>query len=151
MRGREGKSRKTSFTRIMTFGRLLICSPVKKKDASNCRPHQSSSLEVLSSKAPHVSFLLSGFEGMASSPGSLRYCPRVSLFPHLYSPPGPRVEGAQEHRHPVPTPRVTSFLQITASWLPMFCWQPPSTWQMQTWDVWGHAYSLPLAGCFLSW
>lgn len=55
------------------------------------RPHQSSSLEVLSSRAPHVFFVLSGFEGMVSSPGSLRYCPRVSLLPHLYSPPGPRV------------------------------------------------------------
>lgn len=84
MGGRERKTCKTSFTKIMTFGRLLIYSPVIKEGPQkfSCPYQFSISLEVLSSGAPDVFFPYSGFEGMWSQQASLRCLCFPLSIPH---------------------------------------------------------------------
>ena len=137
----------------MTFRRMLIYPLVKRRmpQKVSCAHQSFTSLEVLFARAPNVLLPLSGSEAKVSGQVHLGTALRGFCNRPLCSPTGLPAEGAEEDGHPVHTPRVTSFLQITASWFPMFCWQPPSTWQIQACDVWGHACSLPIAGCSLSW
>lgn len=137
----------------MTFRRILIYPLVKTRmpQKVSCAHQSFTSLEVLFARAPNVLLPLSGSEAKVSGQVHLGTALRGFCNHPLCSPTGLQAEGAEEDGHPVHTPGVTSFLQITASWFPMFCWQPPSTWQIQACDVWGHACSLPITGCSLSW
>ena len=68
MGGKEGNTSKTSFTRKMTFRRMLIYPLMKRRmpQKVSCAHQSFTSLEVLFSRAPSVLLPLSGCEAKVS-------------------------------------------------------------------------------------